>query len=115
MHKQRTLNERVAAERAGVRDLVAEAARVARDINSNLGAEDPQMDAKIEVGLFYESSLSYSIKAIFLVLKRFKCFFNLLTILIGNLLDLQILTNRINSVCIKACGLNLISFIYCIF
>jgi hypothetical protein len=49
MHKQRTLNERVAAERAGVRDLVAEAARVARDINSNLGAEDPQMDAKIEV------------------------------------------------------------------
>jgi hypothetical protein len=60
MHKQRTLNERVASERAGVRDLVAEAARVARDINSNLGGEDPQMDTKIEVINF--TSLSKSPK-----------------------------------------------------
>ena len=55
MHKQRTLNERVASERAGVRDLVAEAARVARDINSNLGGEDPQLDAKIEVNIIGQS------------------------------------------------------------
>lgn len=65
MHKQRVLNERIAAERSGVtfnehlvnfkssqvRDLIAEASRVSKDINSSLGAEDSQLDAKIEVGL----------------------------------------------------------------